>query len=420
MTAEQGVIERARGPARIAFALPLAILAILASAGAADAQLVFRFTGSAGRVGDALPPAGQPGGAPVNIRGRFYHPDDIDLCAASLTLTEVLAGEEGELMLGIDGAPALPVVLENPQCSASGDVIFRSPDDARPNFRLSIRERTADVFDFQIKITRASIPERPAACLASPGPAALATSFVLADGANPDAIVATAESWRCKGSTLRAARVAPAPTPTPGPGVTPAPTPVPPPTSVPTPSPIPTPEEGVELDFTGKATRVDQIGVPVAGAEIRISGTFCGAVIPDLMAVTIDVASVLNEEGGAGELLAGVPLTLAAVGPTADGVEYHCQTGPSCRMEVKQTIACDLPGPPTGVRYEYSLKIDRSQDDRRIPITYASPPSCAADDNTELVTDFTLSDGETLHLRSHRVWACSGTQAAVSQLKSDD
>jgi hypothetical protein len=417
MTGKQGVTERTRGPGYLALALSFAILS---GASAAEAQIVFRFSGSAGRVGDALPPAGQPGGAPVNIHGRFFYPDDIDLCAASLTLTDVLANDLGELVRGIDGAPVLPVVLEEPQCSSSGDAVFRSPDDVRPSFRVAVRERTDDIFDFHVKITRATIPTRPTACTGGAASSALGTSFVLDDGVNPETVVATIESWRCKGPTLRAARVSPAPTPTPVPGVTPTPTPVPPPTAVPTPSPIPTPEQGVEIDFTGKATRVEEIGTPIDAAEIRISGTFCGAVIPDLMAVSITFDSVLFEEDGAGELLAGAPLVLAAVEPTADGIAYECQVaGPSCWMEVKQTIACDLPGPNTGVRYEYSLKIDRSQDERRVPITYASAPSCASGDNTELTTDFTLSDGIPLRMRTERVWRCNGDEEAVSELRAD-
>jgi hypothetical protein len=413
MTAKQGEIERTRAPARLALALSFAMLC---GASAADAQNVFRFSGSAGRIGDALPPAGQPGGAPVNIHGRFFHPDHIDLCAASLALTEVLANDLGELVRGIDGASVLPVVLDDPQCSSSGDAVFRSPDDARPSFRVAVRERTDDIFDFHVKITRATIPTKPAACTGGATSSALGTSFVLDDGVNPETLVATIEDWRCKGSTLRAARVSPAPVPV----VTPKPTPLPPPTAVPSASPIPTPELGVEIDFTGKATRVEEIGTPIDAAEIRISGTFCGAVIPDLMAVSIRVDSVLDEEGGAGELLAGAPLVLASVHPTASGIAYQCQVaGPSCWMEVKQTIACDLPGPNTGVRYEYLLKIDRSQDERRVPITYASAPSCADGDRTELTTDFTLSDGTSLRMRTAHVWRCTGDEEFVSDLHAN-
>ena len=49
--------------------LALLLVTILAlDAAQAGAQTLFRFVGSAGQVGKALPPAGQPGGAPVNIR----------------------------------------------------------------------------------------------------------------------------------------------------------------------------------------------------------------------------------------------------------------------------------------------------------------------------------------------------------------
>jgi hypothetical protein len=396
-------------------------MAVLADAPRAEAQLVFRFSGSAGQVGKALPPAGQPGGAPVNVHGRLFHSDAVDLCAATLTVGAVLVDADlGELVRGIDGDPVLPLVLENPQCSSSGDAIFRSPDSERPTFRIAVRKRAGPFLDFHIKVTRATIPAPPRACADGAATADLATWFVVDDGANPEVVVATVEGWRCNAPTLRAARVSAVPTPAPVPGVTTTPTPEPTATAIPTPSPVPTPEQGVEIDFTGKATRTDEIGTPVDAAEIRISGTFCGAGIADLFATSIRFDSVLGEIGGAGELLAGVPLDLAPVGPTAAGVAFRCQTsGPSCWMEVKQLDPCDLPGPPTGVRYEYLLKIDRSQDERRVPITYPSAPSCESGDDTELTTDFTITDSAPLQMRTERTWRCSGRGPAVSELRAD-
>lgn len=398
----------------------LLIAGVLSWVAPALAQTVFRFTGGAGRVGEALPPPGQPGGAPLNIHGRFFLPEDLDLCNASLTIDHLLSDESlGELLRGIDGTPVLPLTLESPQCSSSGDAVFRTPDSARPSFRVAVRQRAAGIFDFHIKVTRATIPTAPAACSGGETSADLATSFVLDEGTG-STVVATIESWRCRGRALRAARADSAPTPTPPPGATPTPSPAPGPTGVPTPTPEPTPDRGIEIDFTGKATRIDQLGVPVQAAEIRMAGKFCGAVIADLTLVSITFDSVLGEDGGAFELLEGVPLTLAPVGLTAEGVAFRCQVaGPSCWMELKQTVACSLPGGGSGVRYEYSLKIDRSQDERRVPITYTAAPSCASGDNVDLTTDFTIADSATLQTRSEHTWRCSGSDETVSQIRTD-
>src|SRR5262245_29720729 len=124
--------------AGIALLLAAVLVVDVAKAGA---QAVFRFTGSAGQVGEPLPPSGQPGGAPVNIQGRFAFGGAIDLCAATLTLTDVLADAGAELVRGADADPVLPVVLEDPQCSTSGDAVFRSPDTERPTFRVAVRNR---------------------------------------------------------------------------------------------------------------------------------------------------------------------------------------------------------------------------------------------------------------------------------------
>jgi hypothetical protein len=152
-----------------------------------------------------------------------------------------------------------------------------------------------------------------------------------------------------------------------------------------------------------------------------MSGTFCGIAIPNLLATSITFDSVLDEEDGEGELLAGVPLDLAPVGPTISGIAFACQvSGPSCSMEVKQLEKCDLAGGAVGVVYEYTLRIERSQDDRRVPIKYLAAPSCDTGDNTELRTDFTITDSAvSLQLSDLHVWLCSGRDGVVDELRVD-
>ena len=416
MNATSGTKLRAAG---IALLLATMLMVDVAKAGA---QTVFRFTGSAGQVGKSLPPAGQPGGAPVNIQGRFAYDGAIDLCAATLTLTDVLADAgAGELVRGTDAHPVLPVVIENPQCSSSGDAVFRSPDSERPTFRVAVRQRPDGFFDFHIKISRANIPTPPESCSGDSGVAELATSLVLDDGLNPALAIATVEEWQCKRLALRASRNSGPPGPTPTPTPVPTASPVPTLSPVPTPSPMPTFEEGVASDFTGHATHVDEIGVPIEAAQIRISGRFCAAALVDLSIASVAIQSVLGEESGAGELLAGLPLALDVEGPTADGFAYRCNgPGPSCWMEAKQTIACTLPGGATGTRYEYNLKIDRSEDSRRVPITYQAAPSCSAGGSTALVTDFAIeAAGVTVRMQTEQSWGCSG-DGGVSELGAPD
>ena len=298
----------------------------------------------------------------------------------------------------------LPFRVANAQCSTTGNVVFGSPETNRPSFRIAIRRRVEDAFDVDIKVARSTISTQPKACGDGAASTDLATSFVLDDGTHPPLTIATVESWRCALPTLRASRDDAEPTPTPGPS----------------PAPAPSPGRAVSIDLSGKASRIDQIGEPVEAASIRITGTFCGTPTADLLATTITFDSVLDEDDGAGELLAGVPLNLAPVGTTVTGVAFRCRdSGPSCWMEVKQLDPCVLPGPATGVRYEYSLKIDRSQDGRRVPITYLAAPSCAPNDNTELTTSFTIDDVTSLRLRTKEVWLCTGSDGVVNQIRAD-
>jgi len=44
---------------------------------------------------------------------------------------------------------------------------------------------------------------------------------------------------------------------------------------------------------------------------------------------------------------------------------------------VKLSPFTDADGGAPGTRYEYNLKIDRSQDSRRVPITYRAAPRAA-------------------------------------------
>jgi hypothetical protein len=83
---------------------------------------------------------------------------------------------------------------------------------------------------------------------------------------------------------------------------------------------------------------------------------------------------------------------------------------------VKLSPFTDTDGGAPGTRYEYNLKIDRSQDSRRVPITYRAAPSCSPGGTTDLVTDFVIAAaGVAVQMQTEQTWGCSG-DGGVSQL----
>jgi hypothetical protein len=141
---------------------------------------------------------------------------------------------------------------------------------------------------------------------------------------------------------------------------------------------------------TGSANRVGLVPPPGkdAAAQVRILVKFTTAAPANLGASTVTIDSLLNERGGAGELVKGtdgvnlLPMTLFArpgSTPTAAIFETPSRAIPKVRLEV-QTKGQNL--------FDWLLRVDRGT----IP---AFPELCTGGSRltTNLLTQFTIDDG---------------------------
>jgi hypothetical protein len=168
------------------FATPKAIIVARVVEEAVTFGEVSRFTGVATAVGAGEEAAG------ARVVGRFWSPTDVNLSAATLTITNVLGegtcnGGGGELVHG------LPLVLSPIAGSHSNLALFEKRTS--PNFTFAaIRGLTGGQFTFTIKITESTIDSPP---LCSPIPRT--TRFEIDDGTNPPIVVSTEQPWICFG-----------------------------------------------------------------------------------------------------------------------------------------------------------------------------------------------------------------------------
>jgi len=90
---------------------------------------------------------------------------------------------------------------------------------------------------------------------------------------------------------------------------------------------------GIVTSINGNAGNV---GVPAGGAAIQIAENFTFFGNINLQTATLTVISVLQEVGGAGELLQGVPVTLNYAGTDPnDGPFFSPPGNPAFRFNVK-------------------------------------------------------------------------------------
>jgi uncharacterized membrane protein len=125
----------------------------------------------------------------VEIAGSFTSPIDLDLSAATLTITSLLNEQAGggELVRG------LPLVLTAVPGSHRHRVQFEDP--SRPSLAsAAIGDARGGVLTFTITVDAATI-HAPRQC----SPARLTTSFRLDAGGMPPTIVTTERSWDCSG-----------------------------------------------------------------------------------------------------------------------------------------------------------------------------------------------------------------------------
>jgi uncharacterized repeat protein (TIGR03803 family) len=140
--------------------------------------------------------------------------------------------------------------------------------------------------------------------------------------------------------------------------------------------------------FTGTAT-----GVGVSGnrAGLQIVGRFTSQTNINLGAATLTIERLLDETGGNGELVQGLPLTLSATpGSGPDLARFEDRTGPN-------------------YAFFDTKDLGRGQFDFRIKLGAAAIESAALCSPTALTTRFRLDDGlRVLVVSTEQPWTCSG------------
>jgi uncharacterized repeat protein (TIGR01451 family) len=160
-------------------------------------------SGTATNVG--ITPVDGIGDAAIRIRGSFNLPAAGDQLGSSITITQLLAengaGGAGELVKALGGGPLLPLTLTARRARAT-DAIYQSPNDARPQIRVEVknRPRGSNEYEFNLTIKRSVIPADPLLCV-EPAPGetpetALTTRFRVA-GPGIDAAVSGTGTWKC-------------------------------------------------------------------------------------------------------------------------------------------------------------------------------------------------------------------------------
>jgi hypothetical protein len=149
-------------------------------------------TASANRVGDDA-------AAQVGILVKFPFAGPVNLGASTVTINSLLNERGGtrELVKGTGGVDLLPITLRPRSGSKPTAAIFETPSRAIPKVRLEIQTKGQGVFDFLLRVDRATIPAFPQLCGGEPRPTTdLVTNFIIDDGVNP-IVVSTKQPWRC-------------------------------------------------------------------------------------------------------------------------------------------------------------------------------------------------------------------------------
>lgn len=207
----------------------------------------------------------------------------------------------------------------------------------------------------------------------------------------------------------------------------------------PAPQPTATPIELGAVKFSGSATRLLTGGEKT---QVRIAGKFC--LDPDfdldLSVAEVRIEQLLDEQGGAGELVASVPIVLSPI-PTdpadPDRARFECfapacdrTKTPSMRMTIKaadpQNLPeCVAPSGEIGTPYSFDLNLSRGVTSSRIPPSYKSGPTgCSGTPlTTRLTTRFTINPGEPEFFsfeRTDLAWSCknNGNPTLVESLKA--
>jgi hypothetical protein len=150
------------------------------------------------------------------------------------------------------------------------------------------------------------------------------------------------------------------PTPTRTPTNTPTRTPTPAvtstPTRTPTRTPTPTPTSTLRGTVTAFSGTASNVGVAAGGSAIDIAENFTFNGTMNLSTATVTISSLLQEVGGAGELVQGVPITLAFGGTDPDeGPFYSSPSG----VDPKYRFVIKIQDPQQG-KWTSHLKVDNA------------------------------------------------------------
>jgi hypothetical protein len=149
--------------------------------------------------------------------------------------------------------------------------------------------------------------------------------------------------------------------------------------------------------FNGNASNV---GVPSGGSAVTFSENFTFNGNINLQTATLTVVNVLQEVGGAGELLQGVPVTLTYAGTDPDDGPFFSPPGnPAFRFNVK------IQDPQQG-KWTSKLRVDNGV----IP-NYPTKCAMVSSNNyrTNLTTTFRINPsggGAPLAVTTTQSWQC--------------
>jgi probable HAF family extracellular repeat protein len=131
--------------------------------------------------------------AAVELAGTFTAPSDLDLSAATLTITNLLNEQAGGGEL-VSGPPLVLTAVPGNRRN-----VARFVDQSRPNFAsATVHDAGSGKFKFKVKVDDATI-NSPHNC----SPTRLTTGFRLDAGNNPPIVVSTERSWDCSGPSNR-------------------------------------------------------------------------------------------------------------------------------------------------------------------------------------------------------------------------
>jgi hypothetical protein len=159
-------------------------------------------------VGAAASAKGRPGRGWVKLAGTRSLAAPFDLAQASVIVWQLLDEQGGgELVLGQDGTPSLPVTLVPRQRQNSpgkrDGIVFESPPGTTPRVELtlSIKHPKAERLDFTLKVDEATIGTAQG-CGGTPRATDLTTTFTI-EGAGEPLVVSATEPWRCLSNGFR-------------------------------------------------------------------------------------------------------------------------------------------------------------------------------------------------------------------------